>query len=478
MAFLPTDDRKLNLAQAREVSFNLNDFVDQVFNDEYALILGSEVLLNPLTVPQGDGDMYKYILSVINLSVINEIQHTACADFNELIDKAGHNVDPIRNLLTSPDFLNSRSIEDLAPELVELLRLRLFNTVITTTSDSYLELLLRDVWGERLRVVNVADDRSLTEFRSALKECRGKSVYNEPTLIYAFGKAVENEALPFARTDADYICFVERWMKFDSHSDPLMNLIKSKRLLALGCKFEDWYFRFFWYVLRRDVEKMGNGQVAISLDTNDRADANLDDFFRRYRVYNHSRGDNAAPMDARRFMSFIVNTLTSTDESSPFRKQIIGNRRKQGVFISYYHEDEVIATKLFFKLSRKFPNVWFDTQRLKVGDYNAEIASAIAESKVFIPVLSPAVAKHLKEGDDSHYYRTEWAMASQMTTADAPREGTYILPLAVNGYDLFDNQYHRDGFETMTGCYNTGVDLMSPSGFGQLVERIEMVLNK
>ncbi|MGM9736029.1 MAG: hypothetical protein ACI3ZL_06415 [Candidatus Cryptobacteroides sp.] len=283
MAFFPTDDSRLNLAQAREVSFDISDFVEQVFNDEYALIVGSEVMLNPERVPLGGGDMNEYLLSVIN-----GLQHSRCSNFNELIDKAGHNVDPIRNLLTDNAFLSDMSLEDLAPELVDLLQLKLFKIVITTTSDSYLEKLLRFVWGDRLRVVNVADDRSLNEFRSAFKECRGQAVYNEPTLIYAFGKAVKKEALPFARTDADYICFVERWMKFDSHSDALMNLIKSKRLLALGCKFEDWYFRFFWYVLRRDVEKMGDGQVAISLDTTDRADANLDDFFRRYRVYNHS----------------------------------------------------------------------------------------------------------------------------------------------------------------------------------------------
>ena len=269
-------------------------------------------------------------------------------------------------------------------------------------------------------------------------------------------------------------------MKFDSHSNDFMDFVKSRKILSLGCKFEDWYFRFFWYVLRRDVDKMGNGQVAIQLDINDRADANLDDFFRRYRVYNHSRGGNQSSMDARRFMSFITDTLTSVDESSPFRQQVIARRREQGIFISYYHTDEVIATKLFFMLSRKFPNVWFDTQRLKVGDYNSEIASAIVESKVFIPVLSPTVAKHLIEGDDSHYYRTEWAIASQVKGNDtADKEnGTYILPLAVNGYDLFANEYHRDKFEAITGFHNTGVNLMSPSGFNQLVDRIDSVLNR
>ena len=473
MAFLPGENKKIDIARARDVSFDLMDFVEQVFNDEYALIVGSEVMLNPEKVPLGGGDMNEYLINVIN-----KIQHTECADFNELIENAGHNVDPIRNLLTDNEFLSAMSLEDLAPELVEMFRLKLFKIVITTTSDSYLEMLMRSVWGERLRVVNVADDRSLNEFRNVVKNYRGQAVYNEPTLIYAFGKAEKNEALRFARTDADYIYFVERWMKFDSHSNDFMGFVKSKKLLSLGCKFEDWYFRFFWYVLRRDVDKMGNGQVAIQLNINDRADANLDDFFRRYRVYNHSRVGNESPMDARRFMSFITDTLTSVDEASSFRKLVIARRRKQGIFISYYHTDEVIATKLFFMLSRKFPNVWFDTQRLKVGDYNSEIASAIVESKVFIPILSPTVAKHLVEGDDSHYYRTEWAIASQVNNTADQENGTYILPLAVNGYDLFANEYHRDKFEAITGFHNTGVNLMSPSGFSQLVERIDSILNR
>ena len=475
MAFLPGENKTIDTAQARDVSFDLMDFVEQVFNDEYALIVGSEVMLNPEKVPLGGGDMNEYLINVIN-----ELQKTKCADFNELIENAGHNVDPIRNLLTDNEFLSAMSLEDLAPELVEMFRLKLFKIVITTTSDSYLEILMRSVWGERFRVVNVADDRSLNEFRNLVRNCRGQDVYNEPTLIYAFGKAEKNEALRFARTDADYIYFVERWMKFDSHSNDFMDFVKSKKLLSLGCKFEDWYFRFFWYVLRRDVDKMGNGQVAIQLNINDRADANLDDFFRRYRVYNHSRGGNDSPMDARRFMSYITDILTSVDEASPFREQVIARRRKQGIFISYYHTDEVVATNLFFKLSRIFPNVWFDTQRLKVGDYNSEITSAIVESKVFIPILSPTIAKHLLEGDASHYYRTEWALASQVVGNDTANNenGTYVLPLAINGYDLYNNEYHQEKFEVITGCHNTGVNLMSPSGFSQLVERIDIVLNR
>ncbi|MGN0189539.1 MAG: toll/interleukin-1 receptor domain-containing protein [Candidatus Cryptobacteroides sp.] len=471
MAFDPREDR-IDVGKARAVSFDMGDFVEQVFNDEYALVVGSEVMLDPEKVPDGDGDMNKYILCVIN-----KLQHSDCSGFNDLMDKAGHNVDPVRNLLTAPDFISSMSVDDLAPELVSLLRLKLFKTVITTTSDSYMEMLLRSVWGDRLRVVNVADEKSLNEFRSAFREYRGKSVYNEPTLIYAFGKAVGSEAVPFARTDADYICFVERWMKFDSHSDALLTLVKEKRLLALGCKFEDWYFRFFWYVLRRDLGRMGRGQVAISLDPSDRSDANLDEFLRRYRVYNHS-GEGPSRIDARGFMSMVSEALTSTEESSPFRQRILQRRRERGIFLSYYHGDEVLATKIFFMLSRRYPNVWFDTARLKVGDYNAEISSAIANAKIFIPILSPVIASHLENDDADHYYRTEWAMASQRMDSEVSGSGGIeILPVAVDGYSLF-GKCHTEKFEHIIGCRNHGIDLMSPSGFNDLTEAIDLILGR
>ena len=51
MAFLPGENKKIDTAQARDVSFDMMDFVEQVFNDEYALIIGSEVMLNPERVP-------------------------------------------------------------------------------------------------------------------------------------------------------------------------------------------------------------------------------------------------------------------------------------------------------------------------------------------------------------------------------------------------------------------------------------------
>lgn len=475
MAFLPGESRNITIDHVQDLTFDLYEFIEQVFNDDYILIIGSEVVLDPGTVTAGSGDVNSYILSVIN-----ELQRSDCSSFDDVINKAGANVDPIRALLTNENFLSEMSIEDISPELRSLIETCVFKTVITTTSDSYVEMLLRSVWGNSLRVVNVANERSLNDFRGCLREFKGNRVYSEPTLIYAFGKAERNESMPFARTDADYIYFIERWMKFDVRNDPFINLIQKKKLLALGCRFEDWYFRFFWYVLRHDVKRMGFGQVAVALDPSDRADANLEAFFKRYRIYNHDSFNNSHPMCAKEFMRFITETITSPEDKSQFRQMILDKRRKKGIFISYCHEDEAIASKLFFMLSRHFPNVWIDTEKLKAGDYNQEIVSAISEAIVFIPILSPTVARHLDEDDDSHYYRTEWSLATQRIMPEIGEEGVRygaitILPLAVNGYDLHAD-YHISKFETLLNCHNHGVNLMAPSGFDRLLESIDFLL--
>ena len=203
----------------------------------------------------------------------------------------------------------------------------------------------RSIWGDKLRIVNICDERSLSDFRDSLKNCREGVEYTEPTLIYAFGRAEKDESKMFARTDNDCIRIIERWMQLDKRRDQMLEFIQNKRLLALGCKFDDWYFRFFWYILKREIGKLGEGEVAITLDAKDRSESNLKKFLYRTRVYTHG--------DARLFMKDIIHTLTSTSPDSPFRKQIISYRRKGGIFISYCSKDVLTASQLFFMLRKK-----------------------------------------------------------------------------------------------------------------------------
>jgi len=40
-------------------------------------------------------------------------------------------------------------------------------------------------------------------------------------------------------------------MQLDEGNKSIVPFLRKKRMLALGCKFDNWYFRFFWYIITR-----------------------------------------------------------------------------------------------------------------------------------------------------------------------------------------------------------------------------------
>ena len=351
MGFKPKENTGLRLQQQQETLFNKEQFLEDVFNDEYILVVGSEVIMNRMEEPTGD--VNQYILRSINRSLNKDYN-----SLNELACHSGQGIDEVRNLLNSEEDF-SYDTRDMEPSLKALMETRLFPIVLTTTFDGYLETLMRGVWKEQLRVVNIENKQTLDELRKALVGCRNQRRYNQPTLFYIFGKAVRDEVQKYVRTDDDAIQIIEKWMLMPKE-DPIMKLIKDRKILALGCKFDNWYFRFFWYILRRDFSRFREGQVAFMLDEQDRSEDKLRAFLCSKRIYQHR--------DACVFMKDITEMLTSMDENSPFYNLVVRQRRRGGIFLSYCNKDVVMATQLFFTLCRYGFNVWFDNASLRGGE--------------------------------------------------------------------------------------------------------------
>ena len=347
MGFKPKDNTGNRIMQQQEVVFSQEQFVEDVFNDDYILVVGSEVIMDRKEEPSGD--INQYILRALNSSLGCNYK-----DFNELVTHSGEGIDAIRNLLNSEEDW-TYDLNDISPELKGLMETRLFRFVLTTTFDGYLELLMAHVWGEgNYRVVNIDDKRSLDALRNVLTECRDGKRYTKPTLFYIFGKAVKDEAKKFVRTDDDAIQIIEKWIQMPKE-DPVLRHIRNKKLLALGCKFDNWYFRFFWYILKREISRLREGQVAFMLNEDSQIDSKLESFLRHAKIYRHD--------DARAFMADITHTLISTDADNPFSELILKSRKRGGVFLSYCSKDIVMASQVFFMLRRQGYNVWFDNVR-------------------------------------------------------------------------------------------------------------------
>lgn len=432
--------------------FNTKKFIKDVLNDKYALVIGNEIVLDSKI--ESTGDVHQYLLRKVNenSNVHYENYHEIALDKNERIN-------PVRRLIEDGD-IRFRA-EDVSKDLMALLETRLFTSVLTTTTDGYLEAAMLKIWGSELRVVNIYDKETVDELQKALKTCRRGKKYNQPTLIYVFGKLdVDDLAKRYIKTDADAILLIEKWMRMDVESNnEMLDFIRSKRLLALGCKYDNWYFRFFWYVLtgiNKSSEENnydGMGEVAFSLDKDDKTEGKLMQFL--------NRTDICILGDARSFINNITKTLTEDSEDAPFRQQVVESRRRGGIFISYCSKDALAACQLFFQLCEKKYDVWLDNARLYGGDnYESEIADAISAAKVVISVLSPHVAEDLKQGDTDHYYNKEWRMAQQFGDKT-------IIPLAVNGYNLRAD--YQQTYETIINQQPSGIDLMESDGFSNLI---------
>jgi hypothetical protein len=435
--------------------FNTKKFIKDVLNDKYALVIGNEIILDSKIEPTGD--VHQYLLRKVNenSNVQYENYHEIALDKNERIN-------PVRRLIEDGDI--RFKAEDVSKDLMALLETRLFTSVLTTTTDGFLEAAMRKIWGCELRVVNIYDKETVDELQKALKTCRRGKKYNQPTLIYVFGKLdVDDLAKRYIKTDADAILLIEKWMRMDVESNnEMLDFIRSKRLLALGCKYDNWYFRFFWYVLtgvNKSSEENnydGMGEVAFSLDKDDKTEGKLMQFL--------DRTDICILGDARSFINNITKTLTEDSDDAPFRQQVVESRRRGGIFISYCSKDALAACQLFFRLCEKKYDVWLDNARLYGGDnYESEIADAISAAKVIITVLSPHVAEDLKRGDTEHYYNKEWRMAQQFNDKT-------IMPLAINGYN-WRSDYHK-AFEGIINSPIHAIDLMEPDGFSNLITSI------
>lgn len=460
--------------------FDEQAFVDGVFNNEYILVVGNGIVLNRDRFPGTNGDINRYIINEINSDSRKErINFVDYQNFTDIIRSTPLDKDdPIYSLLADGiDY----ELDDISPELTQLLRSKLFKFVLTTTIDGYVEALMRDIWGNELRIVNISDNQSLKDFQTALENSRVNK-YEQPTLFYIFGKVIKGRKRPkgFMETDVDAIRYIEKWMK-DLDNRHIVPFLKKKRMLALGCKYDDWYFRFFWYILTRgfyDADREGakdsdgsiltKDNLATLFSPDDPADRQLKEYLHRRGVCMHD--------DVWRFMNHIHTLLTSTEPDSPFRKMVLDKRLEGAIFISYKSSDVLFASELFCKLARERQlKVWFDNIKLKGGDdYTTDIRKAIMKAKVFVPILSPAVSKELEEKGEhiDTFYSKEWRKASENNQIT-------VLPVAIGGYDLRSPQHQI--FEQIVGHQTTGIDMTERAndflanekmGFAKLLDSI------
>lgn len=281
--------------------------------------------------------------------------------------------------------------------------------MITTSYTPVVENVMREIWGNKLRVMKFCDNP--TEDNDIID---GNDL-SIPTVYYMFGR-FGNHAHRYVLTDTDMLNFCASWLSDVRRPKNLCTELKDKYVLALGNNYSDWLFRFIWFSIRKS--NMSNSMLAY-----EQLDESLIHFLERNETF--TQQNYSVVIDR------ILSRLPANNEGNE-SGYFNSPKENMDVFISYSRKDSKIAESLYEKLTAAGKRVWFDRQNLTDGgDFMAEIGRAIRTAKYFIPILSENV---IKERNEAHVYRHEWEKAIENAIGMGR---TYIIPVAENEFDFY-----------------------------------------
>ena len=187
---------------------------DNVVKGNYVLVLGNEAILDKERTG-GISDSREYF---------EKIRRKRRLDDDSFSDLTKY--DQILNIVKKHSF----DIKDVSPELKKILRTKCFRIVLTVNYDHYIETVMREIWGDELRVLDIFGDKdSGFDISDVVSSDEFYDV--KPTLYYVFGKAdPEVVTKPFSVTDNDSIEVIARWMNSRLHPTRLMNYLKRNKL--------------------------------------------------------------------------------------------------------------------------------------------------------------------------------------------------------------------------------------------------------
>lgn len=426
----------------RDSDFTWQQFAKDCLLNKYALVVGNEAVLNRDVNPEAEGNSLKLLfdLTLRHKAAMGAREgqedeeyrylKSRAKNFTELVREYNYHsvrewvLETVRNNDFWPCF-----DEEIESSLMQLLQTRCFRIVLATSIDPYLEIAMEKVWGKgNFDVVQI--ENAQQSFKQTMFDEFGVT---RPTLCYVFGKVSAEKSLSenrFVLSENDAMERISNWFE-NQKSNSFLKYVRNFRLLSVGCQFDDWMFRFFWFLLRGRVNTEADGQVAVEIKNDD----NLKHYLESEKVKVFT--------NARLFMQEVSNHIHSVTDVSQLP------RHENGVFISYAHEDRYIALPLFERLHAAGINVWLDEKKLESGaEYEQHIRRAINNCKVFMPILSSQIkADMISNKVEDRWYRLEWQLVQARCDDEAKinangQANFKIIPIIVGDY-RFNESYHQ-----------------------------------
>ncbi|MEO8399709.1 MAG: toll/interleukin-1 receptor domain-containing protein [Ignavibacteriaceae bacterium] len=242
---------------------------------------------------------------------------------------------------------------------------------------------------------------------------------NEPFVFNVFGSLL-NTVDP-ALSEEDMLEYTGSFKEKMNIAPNLINALKNKNLLFLGCAFPDWMVRFILRLLSNEpLHDWGSNRKIFVV--NDQTDL-------RQRQYNFLKNYEV--------VTYEGNTIDFVKELTTRWKQKPQEGKSKMIFLSYSRKDKD-AVEALKKSLESIDNVscWYDKQDLEGGDiYNTDIILNIRKADLFIPLIS-ANSLANKEG----YVYKEWSSA-EFQNIYRKNDGAnekFLIPVVIDNSDLSD----------------------------------------
>jgi len=329
--------------------------------------------------------------------------------------------------------------------LRRLLASKRFPFVITTSFTPVVEDIMREVWGQSLRVMNFSNDPSHND------DIKTRADIERPTVYYMFGRVCSSEH-KYVVTDYDMLTFCKAWLSSAERPQNLTAELQNKYLLLLGNNYSDWLSRFVWFALKQRLESQPMGLVVDS-----QADESLMQFMRRIDAFVQN-----LPEEVIDKIEQMLNEREQQQDSR-FNKAPTGT----DVFISYSRADSEVAAMLYDLLSARGLKVWYDRNSLGYGtNFMNEIIAGIRSTKLFVPIMTRNIEAQKNE---YHPYRTEWQTAIDMASGYGR---SFIMPVSEQGFDFYGSNVP----DAIKAC-NAFLYNASAPDFTTFADEIEKILN-
>jgi hypothetical protein len=311
--------------------------------------------------------------------------------------------------------------------LRQLAQITDFDLFVTTTFDSLLE---QAVNSERFggqsstEVVAYAPNRvaDLPAERERLQR---------PVIYHLLGRLSASPT--YVISDEDLLEFICALQSEHLAPEKLFHELEHNHLLFIGSNFSNWLARLFLRMAKRrrlsDPRDVGEVLADDHSVNNGRLMAFLQQVSVRTRVYPGAEGFVAElhrRWSGRRKLAPVIALAAQPQRFPPPEREMPDN----AVFVSYAREDLAAVQRLRQGLEAAGVTVWFDLDRLEVGDdYDRKIQRNIARCSYFIPVIS-ATTQRRQEA----YFRREWSYAIDRTRNMADG-ALFVLPVTIDDTD-------------------------------------------